>query len=144
MNENTTRKIRAFTLIELMMVFSVIGLLVAFALPNYIEQNQKIEIGLIQKDILLVESYVGERRILDPGLLEEFEDVPISTVNAFKEVGDLYNRHGKVSSIRGATFKYIPISDIKDDIPLESKGAYFVDNDGNVYMAPEKESIKDS
>ena len=134
MNTKAIEKIRGFTLIELIMVFAVIGMLVAFAMPNYIEQNNKAEIAIIQKDILLVESYVGEKRILDPVLLDGFEDETINTLNYHKNQGVLYDNRGKVSDINGTEFKYIPESEINKIIPIESQGVFLANREGNVYF----------
>lgn len=134
MKTNSKKHIQAFTLIELIATVTVIGVLVFMAMPNYLNQKRKADIGIIQKDIMFVESYLGEKKILDPESIESFEDTSIETLDSPIEKGNIYKSDGRVYSIEENTLKVIPKSLYNKNIPIESEGTFLTDVSANVYF----------
>lgn len=124
---------RGFTFIELMVVMAIIGILLLFAVPNQLGKLERGRTVRIQNDVMLVESIIREKLVLDESILDPWENERLEELNSFKEQGILYDREGQVGEISELNTKRIPKDIVKEEMFSELEGTFFVTIEGEVY-----------
>jgi general secretion pathway protein G len=79
-NSDRNKRIRGFTLIEIMIVVAIIGTLLAIAVPTYLKYINKARIVLAISDIRLIEKKIIIYLIDTDGFPDSLESLPNSNI----------------------------------------------------------------
>ena len=112
MQKATDRKRRGFTLIELMVVLTVIGLLLAIVVPDYVGRVRRAEEAVLQENLTIMRDAL-DKHFADvgryPASLEELVTKkylrmipkdPLTQAASWNIVGPNDPRHGGVYDVR--------------------------------------------
>lgn len=133
------KNVKAFTLIELIVVIAIIGILILLTSPRFVDYIEKTRLVRILNDIKVTEN------IIDEYLIEH--DLPDKWVNVLSEklqekanLGKLYDIRGIVGSVNEGNYKIIEKDFLKKRMNTRLGGTFYANNDGKVYYEHDKSS----
>lgn len=129
---------KGFTLIELLLVMALIGTLVTVSAPNYLNQNKRGKEIEIRNSVMMIESKVGEYRLLNALDAEVWHTVDIAPVEGVDDSLYLYNRDGRVhdnDASSDTAYRRIPDDFLTSEFNLYLEGTFLMDEEGRVYYS---------
>lgn len=122
---------KAFTLIELIVVMTVIALLVLLAAPQFIGHTKIANEARFKNDTKVISQEVEEILVHDNTLPEEWVDYEREQLNIIGQGGLLYDLSGPVNEVNPGDYKLVETS---------INGTFYANDNGDLY-AQKGESI---
>lgn len=132
---------KGFTLIELLVVIVVLAILVLLGMMRFGGQIDAAQIARIRNDVKVAENKTQEHLTIKNNLKdwEKFYGViDDDDLNNMINQDRLYDKKGLVDTYVDGDFVRIPTDFVNQDIRSKLKGAFFANEDGEVYYSHDK------
>ena len=132
---------KGFTLIELLVVIVVLAILVLLGMMRFGGQIDAAQIARIRNDVKVAENKTQEQLTIKNNLKdwEKFYGViDDDDLNNMINQDRLYDKKGLVDTYVDGDFVIIPTDFVNQDIRSKLKGAFFANEDGEVYYLHDK------
>lgn len=140
-SNNTTNK--GFTLIELVVIISIIGILVLLAVPKFLGYAQRAQATRIMHDIKVVDNKVEETLALDKEAFSA-EQITHDMLLILANEGKLFDSKGKIvdsdNLTEGDTYKQVSDELVKD-VKTKLNGKFYLGTGGKMYYEQIKSAI---
>lgn len=146
LNQKLMRKKSGFTLVELIVTIAIIGLLVLFAAPKFMDRAAEARRTNIVNDIAVAEIKVGEYLMAHDVFGPDWTPVVLAQMDKQKEDHILYDREGVVDStgaIRAGEYVLLPTTFVKEEVHSKLKGDFYANENGDVYYGDTGKPVKD-
>lgn len=130
------KKTHGFTLIELIVVISLIGILVLLAAPRFLGQTEEAIKTRIINDIGVAETKLDEYLITHENLDEWDSVVPIDTLTHHLSEGALYSREGLLTvthTMPDDEYSIMPSDFVSREVKSSLGGTFYASDEGSVY-----------
>ena len=141
------RKKSGFTLVELIVTMAIIGVLVLFAAPKFMDRAAEARRTNIVNDIAVAEIKVGEYLMAHDVFGSDWTPVVMAHMDKQKEDHLLYDREGFVDpttgAIRSGEYVLLPTTFVKEEVHSKLKGDFYANENGDVYYGDTGKPVKD-
>ena len=132
---NIMRSVRAFTIIELLIVIVILGILVLLAAPKILGYTENAKLAHIKNDIKAYENAIGMERISSDEFIDGWETVGSVDLERFRDSKLLFDKRGvAVDSEFNDDYLKVPSnlinSKLKGDFILAKGGMVFYHDEG--------------
>ncbi|HHT96866.1 MAG TPA: hypothetical protein GXZ90_03100 [Clostridiales bacterium] len=123
---------KGFTIVELLVLFVVLGILVLLAMPKFKDHMDKAKVARIRHDVKAAEGKVDEYLININNDFDNWEDKAIGELVISAIDDKIYDIKGPANTIETGEYKLLPKTIIKD-IKTKLKGTFYANQGGKVY-----------
>lgn len=124
---------KGFTIIELIIIISIIGILVLLSTPKFLFYIDKASISHIKNDTRVAENLMDKILIETNEIPNDWNNISLIKLNKLSFENNLFNKKGLVYSLDNNKYKIIPKNYLKNKINTKLNGTFITDNDGYVY-----------
>lgn len=124
---------KGFTLIELIVVITILGVLVLIATPKFLDYVGKATEVQVKNDIRAYESSIGAEMIKDPDFIakQNWGTISSSELQGNKDNNEVFNKEGILKNNFVLANEYYKVENYKN-VKSKLKGDFLVDDNGNV------------
>lgn len=118
-------KNKGFTLVELIVVLSIVAVLVLLAAPRFLGYTKDAKITKIVNDVKIIEQAVDEYLIENEEFPGEMESISKSMLDTMGKGGVLYSIKGEIEEVEPGNYKIFKVDEGNN---------FYANEKGNVYM----------
>lgn len=126
---------KGFTIIELLMAMSILGVLVMFASSHLLTQQERTHLMTVRNNIMLVEGKIGEHIELNSSRIHGWPMVKHTELEKVVASALLYDPDGVIREVAPYVYRRVPVDFLNTYAPNDLEGVFFMSEDGGVYFA---------